>query len=104
MAILAVNEECRIAIYGTTEFAELVFLGLREIGIEEIDIFSPGVSDGTRFLGMPVHDTSTIQLQNYDKIVIALLSGSEEAGIELLDRGASPQNVVTFFGDHNGRK
>ena len=104
MATLALNEESRVAIYGTGEFAELVFLGLREIGIEEIDMYSTGSSDGRRFLGMPVYDASMIQPEDYDKIVVAILNGSDEASVSLLDRGASLHELVIFFGDLDWRK
>lgn len=97
METLAVNEESRVAIYGTSEFAELVFLGLKEIGIEEIDMYSPGSSGARRFLGMPVHDVTALRPENYDKIVIAMLDGSEAASMDLLDRGVSPHKVVTLF-------
>lgn len=97
METLAVNEESRVAIYGTSEFAELVFLGLKEIGIEEIDMYSPSSSGGRRFLGMPVHDVARLNSANYDKIVVAMLDGSEAARADLLERGVSPQKVVTLF-------
>ena len=77
---------------------------MREIGIEEIDMYSSGVSDGHRFLGMPVYDASTIRPEIYDKIVVAVLGEAEKVRRELLDLGAPPQDVVTFFGDHGGRK
>ena len=97
METLAVNEKSRVAIYGTSEFAELVFLGLKEIGIEEIEILGVGGTNGVRFLGMPVHDASTVNFDNYDVIVVAVLDGSQERNTELLDMGASPHKVVTFF-------
>ena len=77
METLEVTEESRIAVYGTNEFAELVFLGLKELGIEEIDMYSPGSPAGRRFLGMPVRDTTTIQSEDYDKVVVAVIDGSE---------------------------
>jgi len=40
LASLAFNYESRSAIYGTTEFAELVFVGLRNFGIEELSVSS----------------------------------------------------------------
>ena len=104
MASLEVNEESRVAIYGTGDFAELVFLGLREIGIEEIDIYSTGNSASRRFLGMPVHDVAALHPEDYDKIVVAVLGGSEPLNTELLDLGVPPHKVVTFFTGHNGRQ
>ena len=104
MESLELNEESRIAVYGANEFAELVFLGLKEMGIEEIDIYSPGSAVGRRFLGMPVHDAATIPFENYDKIVVAVLDGSETLNTELLVLGVPPHKVVTFFTSHNGRQ
>ena len=100
---LALNEESRVAIYGTGEFAELVYLGLREIGIEEIDIFSSGEVDGHRFLGLPVRNMATLQPDRYDRVVMALLTGWEKPCGELRKRGASPRKLVTFFADGKAR-
>ena len=64
MEDLNVNKESRIAVFGTNEFAELVFLGLREMGIEEIKIFdhNPESSKDMVFLGMPVQEPSNINV------------------------------------------
>ena len=95
---LALHEESRIAVYGTGEFAELVFLGLKEYGIEEIDVF--GVVDGTgrRFLGMPVRDVSTLEAEDYDRVMIAIPGGSDEVYSELRSRVSGEEKLVTFFG------
>jgi DNA-binding MarR family transcriptional regulator len=104
METLAVNAESRVAILGTGEFAEVVFLGLREIGIEEIEMFASTIPAGGRFLGMPVHDSATISTEQYDRILIASLQGSEEVSSELLALGAPPDKIVTFFAGDSGRK
>jgi len=101
METLAVNEESHVAIYGTSEFAELVFLGMKEIGIEEIGILGVGAASGVRFLGMPVQDPSTVNFDDYDKIVVAVLDGSQERNAELLSLGVPPHKVVAFFSSHN---
>ena len=94
---LDVNEESRIAVCGTNEFAELVYLGLKEIGIGEIAFCSKGKAVGERFLGVPVEDVTKIKFEDYDKVVIAELTGSE-ALIELLsDLGLPEQKIITFF-------
>ena len=54
LAPLALHQESEVAIYGTGDFAELVFLGLKEIGIEEIDIYGQDSESNSRFLGIPV--------------------------------------------------
>ena len=104
METLAVNEESRVAIMGTGEFAELVFLGLREIGIEDIEMFASTSSVGGRFLGMPVQDVATINPDRYDRILVAMLESSEKASENLLNLGAAPDKVVTFFSGNNRRK
>ena len=104
METLAVNEESRVAILGTGEFAEVVFLGLREIGIEEIEMFASTGSAGGRFLGMPVHDAANIKPERYDRILIASLQSPEDATENLLALGTPHDKVVTFFAGRNGRK
>ena len=97
LAPLALNSESRVAIYGTTEFAELVFLGLRDFSIEEIDIFSSGNANGARFLAMPVRDINTLVPANYDRVMIAIVGESEAARLQLKERGVEPSKMVSFF-------
>jgi DNA-binding MarR family transcriptional regulator len=100
------NEESRIAVFGTTEFAELVYLGLKEIGIEEIAFYSKGNAVGERCLGVLVEDVKNIKFNDYDKVVIAELHGSEAMNQMLSDLGVPEQKVVIFFAakpSENGR-
>lgn len=94
---LALNAESRVAIYGTEEFAELVYLGLREIGIEEIDVYGPPNKSGTRFLGMPVHQISALRPQEYDRVAVAVLSDTESICSNIEELGVGPDRIVTFF-------
>ena len=103
MEDLEVNAESRIAVYGTNEFAELVYLGLKEFGIEEIDFYDGYNPEIRQFLGMPIRDASTIKSENYDKIVVAVLGGSETADTTLSDLGVPPHKIVTFFTRVNRR-
>ena len=97
LALLALNEESRIAIYGTGEFAELVYLGLREIGIEEIDIFAMDGTGGGRFLGMSVRPGTALRPEAYDRVVVALLKEADSAQVELRGMGVTSDKLVTFF-------
>ncbi len=101
---LALNAESRVAIYGTGEFAELVYLGLKDIGIEEIDAFATKNPPGLRFLGMPVHDLATLQPERYDRVVVALLQGWETPYEEIQERGVARGDVITFFVDGRARE
>ncbi len=92
---LALNAESRVAIYGTGEFAELVYLGLRDLGIEEIDAFGTKDPPG-RFLGMPVLDLATLQPERYDRVVVALLQGWGAPYKEIQERGVAPRILLHF--------
>ena len=100
---LALNQESSVALYGTGEFAELVYLGLREVGIEEIDIFGPTSVAGQRFLGLAVRDISTLESSRYDRIVIAILSGPDQAQAGLEHWGAEESKLVTFFSNGHAK-
>ena len=100
IAPLALNEESRIAIYGTGEFAELVYLGLKEIGIEEMDVFGPGNGANGKFLGMPVYDVSGLTAEHYDRIVFAMLDAPEAVRREFRELQVGPEKLVTFFQDN----
>ena len=97
MQPLAMNKETRVAMIGTGEFAELIYLGLKEIGVEEIDFFDSGATSDRSFLGKHVRDTSTLEVEEYDRLVVAFLDNSEAnlTGINGLD--AAPEKLVTFF-------
>ena len=94
---LALHEESRIAIYGTGEFAELVYLALKEYAIEEIEVYGTVDGDDPRFLGMPVRNLATLDPGGYDRIVIASLGDSEGISEMLQLQGVAQQKVVTFF-------
>ena len=83
LAPLALNEESRVAICGTGEFAELVYLGLKELGIDEIDVYAARVNGDSKFLGMPIREASTLQQYEYDQVVVAMLGplGEEFRGM-----------------------
>ena len=96
---LDLNAESRVAIYGTGELAELVYLGLRDTGIEEIDIFAPmNTSDG-KFLGMRVQHTESISQEDYDRVIIASLHGVDSKREELALAGVPQQKIVTLLSE-----
>ena len=101
---LALNGESRIAIIGTSEFAELVFLGLKELGIEDMDFFGSNPDGEHKFLGMPINDIEDLQPEEYERVVIAMLTGWEELLEDLTSRGISNENLVTFFADGTARE
>jgi hypothetical protein len=94
---LALHAESRVAIYGTEEFAELVYLGLRNLGIEEVDIFAPQFQEGRMFLGMPIRDVASLHPGSYDRVLISTFDSVEIRCAELRAQGVSTDKLVTFF-------
>ena len=95
----SLNAESKVAIYGAGEFAELVYLGLKELGIEDVDVFAKDVSASGKFLGMPILEISTFEADDYDRIVIASVGGADQQIRALLGSGISVDKLVTFFND-----
>ena len=94
---LGLHIESSVAIFGTSEFAEMIYLGLKELGIEELDIFAPDRRDGTRFLGMPVRDVAEIRPEYYDRVIVGLLDDTEGSCAELRSRGVTSEQLVTLL-------
>lgn len=102
---LALHKESRVAIYGTGEFAELVYLGLRELSIEEIGIFSSQTDlNGAKFLGLPIQGVEALQLEEFDRILVASLTDSEGDRAALQALGMAPDKVITFFSDRRTKE
>ena len=99
LMLLGLHVESRVAVYGTGEFAELVYLGMKQFGIEEIDFFASDVREGEKFLGMPVRNVATLKPDQYDRVIVAFLGGQEEGFVELIALGVAPKQLVTFFAD-----
>ena len=97
LALEQLNAESRVAIYGTGEFAELVYLGLKDLGIEEIEVFDRSSIDGNKFLGMPVREMSNFQSNRYDRVVVAFLGEAKKQYSELRQAGVPPEKMVFFF-------
>lgn len=97
IATLALNSESSVAIYGSGDFAELVYLGLREIGIEEITIYDSKSRLGETFLGLPIRDSESLELGDYDRVIIASLNRESNFNKSWLKDGFNDVRIVTFF-------
>jgi DNA-binding MarR family transcriptional regulator len=93
----AVAEQKRIAIYGTGDAAELVFLLVREMGLELVAVFD---SDGNgQFLGLPVHFIADHQRVAYDVVVVAVLERPAGTLKLLAQMGVAPDKIVMLRPD-----
>lgn len=95
----SLNAESRIAIYGVGEFAELIYLALKELGIDEVDIYAKDGPASGKFLGMTVKQMASFEPNDYDRILIASAGGADQHIRFLLESGISREKVVTFFND-----
>lgn len=85
----------RIVIFGTSEFAEMAYLSLREMDMELVGF----VSDGTveTFLSYPVSHPSVLKEWEFDAVVLADLDRSHEQG-EMLVQYQVPDGKVLVLG------
>ena len=97
LSSLSLHKESRIAIYGPGNFGELVYLAVRDLGIEEVEVFGASSQANASFLGMPVQDLADLKPETYDRVLVAELEEVEEARSALRDLGVAPESIVTFF-------
>ena len=90
----AVAPRKRVAIYGTGDAAELVFLLIRDMGLELVAVF--GLEPGGRFLGFPVHVIADHANIPYDVLIVAVLE--HPAGTtKLLRQSGVPDGKVLML-------
>jgi DNA-binding MarR family transcriptional regulator len=99
----AVAQRQRVAIYGTGDAAELVYLLLKDMGLELVAVFEPEVNG--LFLGMQVQPIAIHHETEYDVLIVATLdrpaatvkrlrqAGVAEAKILILQPGATLATV-----------
>jgi hypothetical protein len=81
---------------GTRELAELVYLGLKELGIEEVEVLVANDGRGDRFLGLQMRDVRTIRPEEYDRIILVFLKDGEAGSLELRELGVAPDKIVAL--------
>ena len=93
----SVAQQDRVAIYGTGDAAELVFLLLREMGLELVAVFGPE-PDG-RFLGLPVHAIADHEGVAYDVLIVAVLDRPAGTAKLLRQSGVPPSKMLMLRPD-----
>ena len=94
---LTVSSESRVAIYGSTELAELLYLALRDLEIRRIEIFDCQSSERP-FLGMPVKGLDSLDPARFAKVVVAHSAQVDVRRQELISVGVVPAQMVTLLG------
>ena len=87
--------ESKVAIIGTEDFAELIYLALKKNGIDEIESFSFNPKNNQKFLGMPVTKINETSFSQFDKVFIATL-GSSDASAYSSNFNIENDKLITF--------
>ena len=72
-----------VAIVGSSELAELVYLALKDVGVSNIQIFDDTTS-GNRVLGEMVRPSNQLIVGNFDRIVVA--RSNEMDSLQIISR------------------
>jgi DNA-binding Lrp family transcriptional regulator len=88
-----VNGHQRVAVYGTGEVAELVFLLLKEMGIDLVAVFN---DRSGRFLGLPVIAIADHQASEYDVLIVAALEKPAAVKKRLIAAGVPAAKLLTL--------
>ena len=93
----AVAQQARVAIYGTGDAAELVFLLIRDMGLELVGVFGP--EPNGYFLGFPVQAIGDHTAVAYDVMIVAVLERPAGTAKLLARSGVSPEKVLMLRPD-----
>jgi len=91
-----VAEQKRVAIFGTGDAAELVFLLIRDMGLELVAVFADGEG---RFLGLPVRSIDDHATVPYDVLVVAVLERPAGTVKRLGQLGVPSEKIVMLRPD-----
>jgi len=84
----------RVAIYGTGDAAELVFLLLKDMGLDLVAIFG---DDPSRFLGFDVLPIDNHAEVAYDVLIIAVLERPSGTARRLRNAGVPPAKLLLLL-------
>ena len=96
---LTLNKESKVAIVGTGELAELAYLALLDIGVDEINMFG-NENDKHIFLGMNVVSIQDIEVNDYSKIVVTS-DDIDVINASLKERSADSNQIVGLLKNGN---
>ena len=96
---LTLNKESKVAIVGTGELAELAYLALLDIGVDEINMFG-NENDKHIFLGMNVVSIQDIEVNDYSKIVVTS-DDIDVINTSLKEKSAETSRIVGLLKNGN---
>ena len=93
---LPLNSESRVALIGTSELAELAYLALRDMEVEDIYVYQINPTK-PKFLGIEVNALASMDPGQFAKIVVAVRQDSEDVLERLHEAGALESQVVQLL-------
>ncbi len=84
----------RIAIWGTSEAAELTYLTLREFGLEVVAVVGEDGAEGD-FLGLPIRRPSDLKAEDLDLVIVAGFP-MESPDTQLLKKNEIPDHKIFY--------
>jgi DNA-binding MarR family transcriptional regulator len=93
----AVAQRKRVAIYGTGDAAELVFLLVRDMGLDLVAIFDQ--EQNGPFLGLPVKPIADHTTLAYDVLIVAVLERPAGTAKQLAQLGVPADKVLMLRPD-----
>ena len=91
-----VNGQKRVAVYGTGDVAELVFLLVKEMGLELIAVYG---DEAERFLDMDVRPLADHDAVQSDVLIVAVLEKPAAARKRLLAAGVPAEKLLMLRSD-----
>lgn len=100
LSLDTLHAETKIAVYGKRELCQLVHLALKDLGIDHVDVFhvNESISSDVEDVVKQSLPRAILVDNDYDRIVLAYLTDSEEESRNLLDSGIAPDKLLTLFG------
>ena len=95
--VQAVAQRKRVAIYGTGDAAELVYLLVRDMGLELVAVFGP--PDQSDFLNLPVSAIANHADVAYDVLIVAVLDRPSGTAKLLRQAGVASDKMVMLRPD-----
>lgn len=93
LASIPLDQNSRIAICGTNEIAELVYLAMRDVNVGDIEIYEDNASS-PKFLGMEVGSLESLVPEEHTWVILTSPARSGSIFDTLIDQGVNPTRIV----------
>ena len=93
LASIPLDQHSRIAICGTNEIAELVYLAMRDMSVGHIEVFEDN-PPSPKFLGMEVGSLESLIPEDHTWVILTSPSRSGPIFDTLIDQGMNPTRIV----------